>query len=285
MPDVVARGVRLHVVRMGSAAPTVVLVHGLLLDSLASYYLSIAPALAARARVLLYDMRGHGRSEQPPTGYTMDDFVADLIALLDAEGLAEPVVLVGNSYGGHITLRAAVAHPKRFLGIAMIDPQLDVPDFRDEMSKLLAATPEERERRAFESMGRWLGDNAAVRDPVAGAETVKRSRAATIDTLLQRPKSRPSPGVRTTLGLARDTTLVADLARTAPISDTEIAAIACPVLVVYGEHSEMRCHEARLARLLPGLRVAVVPGMRHTVLMEAPGAVRDALVTWLDSVR
>lgn len=281
MPDLVARGVRFNVIRLGTGPRTLVLVHGLVLDSHASYYLSIAPGLAAHARVLLYDLRGHGRSEQPPAGYTIDDMAADLVALLDAEGLAAPVTLVGNSYGGQIALRVAAAHPGRVRALALIDPQLAAPDFRADLADLLAASPEERDRRAYENIAQWLARHAALRDPAAGSGPAPRTRAETIDDLTHRTRRRPSPGVRTAVGLARDTALVADLARTPPVTDAQIAAVRCPVLAIFGEHSDLRHGEARLARLLPALRVVVVPGMRHTVLMEAPAAVRDALLEWL----
>ena len=136
MPDVTARGLRFNVVRMGAGARQLVLIHGLVLDSHASFYLSVAPALGKQARVLLYDLRGHGRSEQPATGYSMDDMVADLVGILDACELAtEPVVLVGNSFGGQIALRAAARYPARVRALVLIDPQLGIPDFRAELAE------------------------------------------------------------------------------------------------------------------------------------------------------
>ena len=62
---------------------TVALVHGLLTDSLASYYFTLAPGLVAAGwDVVLYDLRGHGRSSRPAQGYELDDFVDDLEAVL-----------------------------------------------------------------------------------------------------------------------------------------------------------------------------------------------------------
>ena len=84
MPDVVARGLRFNVVRMGRGDPVLVLVHGLLIDNHASFYMSIAPALSKHASVVLYDLRGHGNSGQPPSGYGTDDMAADLAGILDA---------------------------------------------------------------------------------------------------------------------------------------------------------------------------------------------------------
>ena len=89
-------------------APVVVFVHGLLTDSLASYYFTLGPSFAAAGiDVIMYDLRGHGRSERPETGYQIEYFVDDLVALLDALGERRRVHVVGNSFGG--TVAAGVA--------------------------------------------------------------------------------------------------------------------------------------------------------------------------------
>src|ERR1700730_207853 len=100
--------IRLHVQRLAPrdgrpATATVVLIHGLLTDSLASYYFTLAPAFAASGLdVVMYDQRGHGRSGRPESGYTLDTNVEDLDALLDRLEVTGPVHLVGNSYGGTV---------------------------------------------------------------------------------------------------------------------------------------------------------------------------------------
>ena len=284
MADVVARGLRFNVVRMGAGDAQLVLIHGLVMDSHASFYLSVAPALAKHAQVLLYDLRGHGRSEQPPTGYTMDDMVADLVGILDACGLAgTPVVLVGNSFGGQIALRTAALHPSRVRALVLIDPQIGIPDFRAELADIAGADAEERDRKAYDLFGRWLSEHTADRagKPEAADATFVERRSATIDDVIHHRKQRRSPGVRTALGLARDTSLVADLARESAIGDDVIASVRCPALAIFGERSELRDDAQRLARLMPDLEVAWLPGMGHTVLIEAPTPLRDTILAWL----
>ncbi|MCC7325329.1 MAG: alpha/beta hydrolase [Burkholderiales bacterium] len=282
MADVVARGVRFNVVRMGEGPVRLVLIHGLVMDSHASYYLSIAPALARRGGVLLYDLRGHGRSEQPPAGYTMGDMVDDLIALLGACDVIAPVVLVGNSYGGQVALRAAVARPDLVRALVLIDPQLGVPDFRQELEEVLAADPEERDRMAYTLFGRWLAEHAAQRDPAArDTQAHAAQRSATIDEVIRHRKRRRSPGVRTAVGLARDTSLIADLARESAMGDDAIRRIACPVLAVFGEKSDLRADADRLACVMRDIELSFVPGMGHTVLLEAPAPLKDILLDWL----
>ena len=101
------------------------LVHGSWTDHL-SWQL-VTPMLAERHRVLVYDRRGHSRSERPTTQGARRQDEDDLAALVEALDLA-PVHLVGNSYGASIALGLAarradlvhsvIAHEPPLLGIA-----------------------------------------------------------------------------------------------------------------------------------------------------------------------
>ena len=71
--------------------------------------------------MLVYDLRGHGLTDRPASGYRLDDQVADLAAVLDAHDVHEPVVLVGNSFGGTIALHAALTRPDLVAGICLVE--------------------------------------------------------------------------------------------------------------------------------------------------------------------
>jgi len=78
--------------------------------------------LAARSlRVLALDQRGHGESDQPDTGYDFLTIVADLLGFLDANGLTQPVILVGHSWGAPVVLHFAVEDTERTAGLALVD--------------------------------------------------------------------------------------------------------------------------------------------------------------------
>ncbi|MGT2531711.1 alpha/beta fold hydrolase [Streptomyces nojiriensis] len=109
MAVVLADSLRFHVQRLpadaaaaGPDRPVVVFLHGLVVDNLSSFYCPLAvPVALAGHETVLYDLRGHGRTERPPTGYDSRTAVRDLFALLGALDLGgRPVHLVGNSYGG-----------------------------------------------------------------------------------------------------------------------------------------------------------------------------------------
>jgi pimeloyl-ACP methyl ester carboxylesterase len=115
MADAIVNGARLHHQRAGvNGSPVrVVFVHGLVMDNLASWYFTVASAVSAFADVLLYDLRGHGRSEQTEGGYGVDGMVADLVGLLDATLGCGPVCVVGNSFGALVAVTLARHFPER----------------------------------------------------------------------------------------------------------------------------------------------------------------------------
>ena len=62
MAEVEVRGLKLHVQRLGEGGRPVVFLHGLVMDNLSSWYFTVANPVAQQRSVLLYDLRGHGRS-------------------------------------------------------------------------------------------------------------------------------------------------------------------------------------------------------------------------------
>ena len=98
MPTIKTRdGTQLYYKDWGQGRP-VVLIHGWPLD--ADMWEYQAPALAERGfRVISYDRRGFGRSDQPWTGYDFDTMTDDLKDVLDTLDLQD-VGLVGFSMGG-----------------------------------------------------------------------------------------------------------------------------------------------------------------------------------------
>lgn len=86
-----------------------------------------AEAYLADRSVLAPDLRGHGRSPHEPP-WTVERHVADVLALLDAEGV-ERADLVGHSYGGMIALHLARTAPRRVRRLLLLDPAIGLaPD-------------------------------------------------------------------------------------------------------------------------------------------------------------
>lgn len=80
-----------------------------------------AEALAERFRVIVPDLRGHGRSEVPDEGNTPAEMAEDLSALLRHLGTG-PAIVVGHSMGGQVVNLLAVRHPERVRSVVALDP-------------------------------------------------------------------------------------------------------------------------------------------------------------------
>jgi pimeloyl-ACP methyl ester carboxylesterase len=102
-------GLRMHVAEAGAGEP-LVLLHGFPQHWWG--WRKVLPALAAHHRVVAPDLRGAGWTDAPPRGYTEDQLVADVVALLDALGL-DRVGLAGLDIGGILGFRVCLARPER----------------------------------------------------------------------------------------------------------------------------------------------------------------------------
>ena len=74
-------------------------------------------------RVVMYDARGHGRSD-PAGAYGYGELADDLLAVLDDRGI-DRAVLAGASMGAHTLIRFALEHPDRALALVLITPAFD----------------------------------------------------------------------------------------------------------------------------------------------------------------
>ncbi|MFD1661334.1 SDR family oxidoreductase [Streptomyces caeni] len=94
-------GIELCVAELGDPAqPTVVLVHGY--PDSKEVWSEVADRLAGRFHVVLYDVRGHGRSTAPKPlrgGFTLEKLTDDFLAVVDAVSPGRPVHLVGHDWG------------------------------------------------------------------------------------------------------------------------------------------------------------------------------------------
>jgi pimeloyl-ACP methyl ester carboxylesterase len=250
MADVVANGIRHHVQRLGSGTRTVVFVHGLVMDNLSSFYFTLANPIAEFAQVLLYDLRGHGMSERPATGYAVPDFVADLAALLDANDVARATI-VGNSFGGLVALAFAQLHPARVERLALIDAHDGTAGWAAQMASTLDLKGEARDDKIASNFQSWLGRHSER----------KRTRLA-----------------RNAEALVEGTTLVADLRGSPPVAHDKIT---CPILALYGELSDVRTRGEELARTLPLCELVVLPGCSHSVLWEATAEVKERITAFV----
>lgn len=261
--------------------PDVVLIHGLATNR--AFWYPTAVALQDRYRVTLFDLRGHGYSERPPSGYTPTDFAGDVLSVMDQFGIAR-AALIGHSYGGAAALEAAGQAPDRVSHLGLIDTRVarlqplmrlhDTP-WISEAEKEVAATADV-DWAALPQVG-YLFLETAARMRVAGklpsahddftpfgeGRGALRAAKAWLD-LLDHTRAREQldqPG----------------------ISEAQIAALPMPVLLFYAGLSRCVHSGHALQKLLPRARYQELADAGHFFPLSQPhvvqAAIRDFLAT------
>lgn len=119
------RGARLFVRRIvDPPAPPVLLLHGLGVGG--SIWQSFARRLLPHLAAVAPDLRGHGRSDAPDSGYAPNDYANDLLHFIDSD-LKPPVPVVGHSLGALVAMAMAELRPDLVSWLVLLDPPLD-PD-------------------------------------------------------------------------------------------------------------------------------------------------------------
>jgi len=121
---------RLHVLRVADPpAPPVLALHGL--GVAGTIWQGFARRLLPHLAVVAPDLRGHGQSDAPPSGYLPTDYANDLIELIeDEDWLEAPVPVVGHSLGALVALALADLRPDLVRWLVLLDPPID-PDLRN----------------------------------------------------------------------------------------------------------------------------------------------------------
>jgi len=238
--------------------PLVVLLHATL--STARQLAPLARALGAPGdlRVVALDRRGSGeRRLEPPRAVAMDEHLADLAALLDAEG-AGRAVLVGHSFGGVVALEAAARLPERVAAVVAWEPPY-------------APLAEAAVRPFFDVVARETAD-ALASDGRAGAARAFLERVAGPGTWEALP-ARARGFLASEGGGA-----VADAGMTG-LEPDGLPAITCPVTILTGDASDPFYAPLAdaLAVRIPGARRVQLPGLRHTAPITDPDAVAAAV--------
>jgi pimeloyl-ACP methyl ester carboxylesterase len=118
MRRVALRDLTLSVRDHPGGAPPLLALHGL--GSNARWWDLVAARLSPRNRVIAPDLRGHGLSDKPETGYGFTQVTGDLLELTSALGLHRFVVM-GHSWGASVALALAAETPERTLAVICVD--------------------------------------------------------------------------------------------------------------------------------------------------------------------
>ena len=218
------------------------------------------PVLAEHFRVLRYDMRGHGRSEVPPGGYTIDDLGRDALDLLDTLGL-QRVAYCGLSLGGMVGMWLAAHAPQRIsrLVLCCTSAHMPPPEFwLDRAARVRAHGMAAVADRVVE---RWFTPGFFQREP----GTVARFNAMLSAT--------------PTEGYAGCCEAIAAMDLRPALS-----AISAPTLVVSGADDSAAPPEqygAVIGAGIDGARLVVIDESAHLANVEAPDQVTAAVLDHL----
>ena len=237
------------------------------------------PYFARRARVVTFDPRGNGRSERPLDRfrYTEQEYAEDLLAVMDASG-TEEAVLVSLSRGAQRSLLAGDRSPERVLAQVFVAPALPFGDIPER------ARYADRFLEELDTDEGWAKSNAHYwrRDYRGFLEFF-------FTEVFPEPHSTKQFADAVGYGLDTDAEALIAASTPPPPAEEEIRAVCgrvrCPVLVIHGEDDRIRRVEVgeELA-VLTGGRMMRLPDIGHCPQARKPVLVNIALREFLEDV-
>jgi len=234
------------------AGPAILLSHGY--GATCRMWDGQVAAFADRWRLILWDMRGHGKSGDPAdmARYSQALTVGDMAALLDASGV-EQAIIGGLSLGGVMSLAFHLAHPARVRALVLCDTG---PGFRNPEARRQWNARAEARARDLEAKG--------LADSGGGAET----------RLGTHRSARGLAGAARGMLVQHDSLLIDSL-----------PGIAVPTLVVVGSEDKHFLGAADyMVGKVAGARKIVIPDAGHASNLDQPAAFNAALGEFLEAL-
>lgn len=219
------------------------------------------PTLEQAWHVYALDFRGHGKSGRVPAAYQVDDYVDDVVQMIE-KVIGQPVVIVGFSLGGTVALGVSARLPHRVRAIICLDPGLMMRD-----STTLRSTP--GPQQWVFGFFDWLSANV----PTVGSEEELAERCKAANPALDDAGARTQ--ARQLRGLDPD--MIASLHTSHDDFDfvQALESIRCPALLVRGDPalgSVVRDSDAQLFQtLVPQSSVIQIPDAGHGILKDQAG--------------
>lgn len=249
----------------GSGEQTVVFAHSYLVDH--RHFAAQIEAASARFRVVAYDHRDHGSSARMSADYRLDDLAEDAAEVIARTGAA-PCHFVGLSTGGFVGIRLAIERPELLRSLVLMDtaadPEPRLKQLKYEAMFLLLRTFGFRPLIGT-VMGLMFG-RRFLRD---------RQRQDEVETWRQRICANdPAALIRFGRAIFRRRSAAHALHK-----------IATPTLVIVGEDDRPQpvSRSRRLAEGIEGARLAIIPDAGHLSTVDAPTAVNEALMPFLET--
>jgi pimeloyl-ACP methyl ester carboxylesterase len=259
--------------RSGKGPPALVLHGG---PGLPDYMQGCAAELEGVFSTFRYTQRG-----TPPSTvrgpFSIEAHVADALAVLDAFNL-ERVWAVGHSWGGHLALHLAVAHPDRLDGIVCLNPlgasNEVFPDFHENLTRRLT----EAQRARFEDID--------ARDDAGSATEAERLEALELvwPFYFARPEAAPASPIERMGEAAETFRSIADHFERGTLAEG-LPNVRLPALFLHGRDDPLPLRASvDTAALLPDVRVEAIPRCGHFPWIEVPGEVRTRVASRVRTV-
>jgi len=249
-------------------SPASLLLHGLNAN-MAFWHPALLSSLRQQRRLVLQDLRGHGYSGMPSTGYTPANLAVDACVEARAD-------LVAHSFGSNVALQLARLHPDRVRTLTLLDarvrlvqPYLRIGDW----------ARFERWRKNFEDAGiridpDWEFDHTLPLK-MSGGDFAEASRLLAADGFFP-----PSSGTRTAARyrkLISETSAGEEFLDKAGLTLDSLRAMTTPTLLVYGTHSPFLPTRDGLLREIPQCRCEMIEGGGHNFPFLMPGQTAEAI--------
>ena len=246
---------------------TVVLIHGLGAN-LAFWYMGIARLLARHYHIITYDLRGHGRSAMPATGYTLPYMADDLAALLDHLNVKNAHI-VGHSFGARVALYFTSAYPQRVKTLTAADTQIsslqnqvrlgDWPHWKIWKQQLqeqgLDSLPPDDEYINFQMLAHF---NNFSNDFANGGLNKKRRMAPSL-----KRRDMGNRGAARWKRLMSTTSAHEDFQDDQQITIDALSQINIPTLALFGEYSHCMATCQQLNYYIPTCKVKILREVGH----------------------
>jgi pimeloyl-ACP methyl ester carboxylesterase len=258
-----SNGLTLHAQHRPGDGPPVICMHGIWDQG--SYFRALAgegPGTFASHPMYLFDLRGHGQSDKPESGYAWSDYADDIVTFIRDNDF-ERVVLVGHSLGALTALLAAAVVPDRIAAMVLEDPPVPLRPQSGEMF----ATLLELKRQPFEA----VVDELHAWRPFLSREQAEGSARRLVQTA--------------------DAVLAEASSATRPDVEIPVRGVTIPAetLVIQAGYADQRAFgvegPALLGAVLPNLRIETIPETSHNVLREKPDEYRALVQEWWDAVQ
>lgn len=268
MPMAQVNGAALNYMRLACKGAhsrgTLVMLHGLAAN-MGFWLQDYAPRFSQDFDVVLYDMRGHGRSRATKDGYTPDYLAADLEAFLDHLGI-ESAHILAHSFGGAAALKFACRHPARVQSLVLLDTHIGLGRKR---AKEAGWETGQAVQKALDSCGIALDARdpyfglkimtEVARFPCSGRDIPETLKPWVRYMLNENSKSASEKW----LSLMEGTKAMEELTESDGLDETALRRITCPVLAMYGEKSQGMASGQVLSSFWPLARFVTIADAGH----------------------